>query len=303
MSAADGWPYLPQGSHYVLTGNHKIKGESTAVSFTKSGMSVPAPKDLFSVTMQETSYSSYDKYKAGDQDAANEMDAFTIKEVASSWTVAANLINNSNYSKSLTYTVNIDDKSTTTAIDNISDISNKWGDRTGLAVGTYSIYASLTFDGVKVDSEPKNHYITGIPYKQEPPVQGTWKEEVNHAGKIAWNWDGNNVNLRPNPEIIRKGYARVTTNQSFYLPTEVNVNVLHVGKKIGRLGLKYYLRFGTKALIDGKSYDKDKSVNYDASEVYAAGTYKAQVESTYGAANTTSSFNVTKIHVLYGSLP
>ncbi len=295
MTAESAWPYLPQGSNYVLTINHKLRDESASVPSKNTGFTSPSPKSFMSISL--TSYSSYDKYLENNKDAANAMDAFTIKTLGATWTISSDLMNNSNYSKSFTY--NNNGQSVNTYSGNACSL----GDKTSLAVGTqYKVSASLTFDGEKVDTGAKTHYITGLPYKQEPLVKDDWTSEKNHSGVVDWEYEANCVNIRPN-YAWGSAYARVTSNQEFVLPASVNVNVVNDGNKNGRLGVKYFLRFGSTALIDGSEYGNNASIGYNASNVFGEGTYKVQVEATYGAANSTSSYNISKVLVLYGDLP
>ncbi len=297
MAQSSNWPYLPQGANYVLTINHKLSTESVTVESINTGFSSPSPEDFLTIDL--TSYSSYDKYLENNPDAANGMDAFTIKTLGATWTVSPDLMNNTNYSKSFTY--NNNGQSVSTYSGNTCSL----GDKGSLAVGTqYKVSASVTFDGETVDTgAPKTHYITGLPYRQDPLVEGDWTGEMNHSGKVDWKYAADCVNIRPNPSLVRNGYARITSNQEFFLPASVNVNVVNDGKKVGRLDVKYFLRLGSTTLIDGNKYGNNTSIGYNASTVIAGGTHKVQVEATYGAANTSSSYNITKIEVLYGPLP
>ncbi len=291
MDPVGAWPYLPkQGSSYVLNVKHKLTIVDETVLTSSSSCSVPSP----SFTLSLTSYSSYDKYKAGERDFANDMNAFDIEKPGATWTISADLIDNSNYTKSFSYVFN--NASSTPAISGEGySIANK----TGLALGSYPVSASLTFDGVTA-SATATHHITGIPYKQGPLVESAWTAETNRDSRITWSSGG--VNLRPN-YAWSSAYAKITSNQTFRLPAQVNVNVINDGKKNGRLGVKYYLRFGSTALIDGSTYGNNSSINYNASTGFGAGDYKVQIETSYNAANSTSSFDVTKVNVLYGPLP
>ncbi len=289
-----GWPYLPQtengGSSYTLRVVQTLGG-ANSLSVDAGGVEVPKPTFALSLT----SYSSYDKYLEGDPVTANGTDAFTVKNLGASWTVAAKLINNSNYSKSLTYVNN-----GASSNPSFSGTSYNVGDKGGLSVGTnYPVSATLTFDGV-TKSDLKSHYITGLPFRQSPPQQSEWDSYASNSGKVSWS--SGKVNIRPN-YWIGNAKASITSKKSFILPAQVNVSIINDAKKDGGLGLKYYLKVGSTVLINGSEYGSGKAVAYNQSTLFTAGTYNLAVEVQYGGANETSSFDVTNISALYGPLP
>ncbi len=293
MTPASGWPYLPQGSHYVLTIDHKLRDDSSSVASKNTGFISPSPKGLFAVSL--TSYSSYDKYLENNKDAANAMDAFTIKTLGATWTVSPDLMGNSNYSKSFTY--NNNGQSVSTYSGNTCTL----GDKENLAVGTqYKVSASLTFDGESVSTAEKTHYITGMPYRQEPPVKGAWEEDAKNSSRITWDYNGG-VNLRAS-YAWGKTYARITSNQEFRLPADINVNVITNGIRYGSMiNVYYYVRFGTTELY--KTSSTSGQVICDVNKTFPSGSYNVQMESSYASVNGTDSYNVNNVHVLYGSLP
>ncbi len=291
MIQSSGWPYLPQGSNYILTIHHKLSNESATVSSTNTGFTSPSPKSFMSISL--TSYSSYDKYLENNKDAANAMDAFTIKTLGATWTVSSDLMNNSNYRKSFAYNNNGQSS------DVYSGNTCSLGDKTGLAVGTqYNVSASLTFDGETV-SASKTHYITGLPFigdLSNTNKESNWDELAERNSVIGWG--NSSVSLRPN-YTWGQATAKITSKQQFILPGNVNVNFINVVNRNGSTlaNFKYYLKFGSTTIIDTTS-----SKNYDDEQSISAGTYKVEMSATYRTANLTESYTVNSIVVQYGIL-
>ncbi len=292
MTQSSNWPYLPQGSDYVLTINHKLSTESAAVSSVNTGIISPSPKDMLSISL--TSYSSYDKYLENNRDAANEMDAFTIKTLGATWTVAPDLMNNTNYSKSFAY--NNNGQSVSTYSGNTCSL----GDKGSLAVGTqYKVSASVTFDGETVDTgEPKIHYITGLPYEgdfSDANKDLNWIQLNEGSNPITFG--GTYVRLMPGKGGLTTVHSKITSKQSFILPDNVNVHFYNVMKKSGILLSGYKLLFGAETI---KSINANVTV--DESKKISAGTYNVIMDSSYGSSNKTSYYEVSSIIVNYDSL-
>ncbi len=290
MTAASSWPYLPQGSNYVLTIDHKLSNETATVASKNTGVTSPSPRDFISIKL--TSYSSYDKYLENNKDAANAMDAFTIKTLGATWTVASALMNNTNYSKSFTY--NNNGLSVSTFTGNTCSL----GDKGSLAVGTqYKVSASLTFDGEKVETGTKTHYITGLPYIGD--FSNTNKDinwNVTQDSRCEVTFSTNSVKLL----ATRYGlfgstvHAKIASKQSFILPSAVNVNFVNVASASGNLPT-YALRFGT----DVKT--STSSVNINENHERGAGTYQVELDVYYGS-TTTYYFTVSDLKIQYGPL-
>lgn len=279
MSAADGWPYLPQGSVYVLTGNHKIKGESTAVSFTKSGLSVPAP--TFTVTTG--GYSSYDKYagsngNAKDVSAANNCNAKTIYNMSASWGITEALMNNNNYTKSVIIFLDGTEKGSQTPTTN----SYTLGDISSLAVGTRSVHASLTFDGVTVNSEPKKHRITGLPVNFTPPTEAAgWKG----SGTVNWNSDGGvrlGRNTTSQPQYIY--------NDGFDIPQGTKVKFTYnVRAKSATISTTLSISLGNDELFSERpGWMKDLTFNSSMTHTMSAAATQFKCNNSYGSGQTCS---------------
>ncbi len=215
MTQTDGWPYLPQGSNYVLTINHKISNETYAVSSVNHNYSVPEPP----IVLTLTSYSSYDKYlefkTSADSKAlekANGMVASTIEGMGVTWNISADLIANGNYSKSLTYQG--------TPVSEISGTSYSTNDVTNLALGGHSVSASMTFAGTS-KSVSKTHYITGLPYsiniEVSNPTGWTLHNTPFDNGRLYFKIDDNDSN---------RGYA---VSPKYYIPDDIEVKYDMIG--------------------------------------------------------------------------
>ncbi len=291
MTAASGWPYLPQGSSYVLTISHKLSNDPETVESKNIGINSPSPKDFLGISL--TSYSSYDKYLENNPDAANAMDAFTIKTLGATWTVAPDLMNNAHYSKSFAY--NNNGQSVSDYSGNICSL----GDKGQLAVGTqYNVSASLTFDGEKVETGSRTHYITGLPYVgdfSDANKDANWGQTKEGTSSITFA--GSYVRLQPGRAGISTAHATLTSKQSFILPSNVNVHFYNVMRKSGGLLSGYKLLFGSETITSINS-----SVTVDESKNFSSGTYNVVLDSTYGSSNRTSYYEVSSLIVNYGSL-
>lgn len=167
MTADIGWPYLPQG-------NYTLKSQLTL----KTGETVEAPETTVTVpeptfTVAASAYTSYNKYLNGDIDGANACDGSTIYDMKAVPTISDALLNNSNYIKSSTLT--LDGSSVTSG--NLA--SQSWA--------AHTLVASYTFDGV-TDSRSETYHVTGLPYTADFHASRNNKDwlgwKVN--GKVDW---------------------------------------------------------------------------------------------------------------------
>lgn len=177
---ASTWPYLPQGQY---TAKYYLVDDENHASYQNSrDFTVPAPK--LSITVD--GYTSYDKYLAGDIDAANACDRLTIYEPSVKVNVSTALLGNSNIAKSFTYTYDGTTANVTTG--NTYAPGNMAGQTVRSEV--HVLRGDLTFDGVSVSAQ-KEFRITGLPYTVNFASHGEWTE--SRSNEISWNSD--NVKL------------------------------------------------------------------------------------------------------------
>ena len=143
MTLAGDWPYLPQGT-YTLRSSLTLKtGELTAENV--STVEVPAP----TFTVSATAYTSYNKYLAGEIDAANSCDGSTIYGMKAAPSITDALQNNPNYTQSSALTLDGN------AVSAGNAESQSWA--------AHTLNASYTFDGV-TESGSETYHVTGLPY-------------------------------------------------------------------------------------------------------------------------------------------
>ena len=143
MTLAGDWPYLPQGT-YTLRSSLTLKtGELTAENV--STVEVPAP----TFTVSASAYTSYNKYLAGEIDAANSCDGSTIYGMKAAPSITDALQNNPNYTQSSALTLDGN------AVSAGNAESQSWA--------AHTLNASYTFDGVTMNGS-ETYHVTGLPY-------------------------------------------------------------------------------------------------------------------------------------------
>ncbi len=227
MTEASDWPYLPQGSDYTSTINHKIKSEASATS-SVTALDITLPLPTFTVNMGNESYSSYDKYKANDKDGANACNAETIYAAGASWTISSKLMSNSNYTKSVK--LYVDDVEKHSAVPTTPSISGV--NFSGLTTWKeYKIKASMTFDGVTVESTTqKSHHITGLPYTAAPPKntgEHLWTSNYqNGLNSVKWQTDHVFLDAVSKAPSITSPEFNILDDINVYVESKVVLNAL-----------------------------------------------------------------------------
>ena len=167
ITDVNGWPYLPTGNgeSYVIKASAKTDGQTyTFDDIPVAGLS--ATGFTPTITLRETSYTSYDKYEGGYVDAANGCDPETLySPSATIGGISENLRKNSNYTKTVTFSVG--DKKSTTDAESMSTAIVEGANFTELSWGSHSLTATFTFDGVTSESASRVHHITGLPYAKD----------------------------------------------------------------------------------------------------------------------------------------
>lgn len=181
------WPYLPKGNYTVeytyTTANGKQMNATSAFTINENPQ--------FSVTLDANSTYSY--YLAGDVDKANRMDKNTVTGiVCQAHGILPSILANDKYGFALNNNFNGTIASTGDNVANYNDISIT-------QLGETELTASVTFDGISKTGN-KKIYITGLPFRFEPPTTKTWAsdggvkdgEGQNGSTRLGWwQWEGN----------------------------------------------------------------------------------------------------------------
>lgn len=204
MAKANGYDYLPQGT-YTVSGTYTTL-DGKVRTLTSNTATSPAP--TFSVSV--SGYTSYDCYKGTNGQTAsvsnaNAKDGSTVYGLGASVTISADLMNDSKYSKSFTYSY--DQGAGVSISGNATSIPNK----TAQSWNKHTLSASCTFDGKKVDSETRNLHVTGLPFYCPVPTSAMWDTKDNGTGEVRFDNDG--VYMRSTGLN-----AFATTKTGFYCP-------------------------------------------------------------------------------------
>ena len=204
---AEGWPYVPTGTY---TATYYVMMDGAMQQTKTANVSVGKPN----ITVSTDAYTSYSKYLAGEVDAANACNAYTVYAPQVKVNISRDLILNSRYSCSLT--VKLNDNAISEVFD---DNDMEYADQTNLtpSFDAYTLSASVTFDKTTATAN-KDLYITGLPASWTPPTEGDWAVSGTH------NWEGNHNGK----DCVRLGQNTVSQPQYIYC----NLFAIPAGVKI-----------------------------------------------------------------------
>ena len=241
MEAADGWPYVPQGST-LMASIHLQTGEMINLTSVEIG-EIPQPEFMATVSGS----TSYSVYKASGAEAANAKDGSSIFDIAATASIASEISNNSNYANILkvAYTTDSGQDSGELPYGTVSQFNS-------LAWQKHALSATVSFDGVEKTSVAVECDVTGLPYRAEPPKNTGNNPWIDAAGNNDWNND-----------CVKLYYAAATypriESPTFHIPSDIKVGI---STKIYR---EYYWASISKGDICIYQYN---STNRNESEIY-----------------------------------
>ncbi len=278
------WPYLPQGSDYMLAVDYSLSGEAAFATTSVSNVKSDAP--VFKVTLDQ-SYSSYDYGVGSDENGiakdinfANTLTGAAAKTIFKvnvvSWGVSSDLL--SKYSGG----------STDFQYDGTSTSIPSTGTFTEQSLGEHTIYAKTTFDNVSADATRK-HYITGLPYKNIPNTADKWTS----SGNVEWSND--KVILQPNRESI-------LTFDEFHIPNKINVSVNH--QISGNWTTAFYPLKYTFSVGSTNFYNEEKCTSKTLTVTEGAATLTntsktITMKGYYGSSNAGYKITITSFELKY----
>jgi len=225
------WPYLPKGN-YTVTYNYTTSNNKAMTGTVN--LAVPQMTKNFTASL--SAYTSY-SYYVGDgvtQSAAeankcanNLIYAPTVRISG----ISNAILNNSKYSFTVT------PSGFTNSLKSSADGVYTYNNTTADTWQAYTLSASVTFDGVTVNTGNKKVYITGLPYSVAPPKNSgshAWSE-VKGGSKIDWNND--NVSLGDGGTATADPTIK---SPEFYLPADINIQLSATGTVHTRQVLVYY---------------------------------------------------------------
>ena len=250
MTQAGDWPYLPQGT-YTLRSSLTLKtGELTAENV--STVEVPAP----TFTVSASAYTSYNKYLAGEIDAANSCDGSTIYGMKAAPSITDALQNNPNYTQSSALTLDGN------AVSAGNAESQSWA--------AHTLNASYTFDGVTMNGS-ETYHVTGLPYKADFHAVNDKKDMLGWTanGNIEWKNTGITTKL-----TLDGGFL---VSPLFNIPNTINLLVYMEGQRYAFSWKTGTFYVGPTASTTKESTTREKcSIGADLNTKYSKHTCSLQ---------------------------
>lgn len=216
MTVTEGWPYVPQGTTLAAS-IHLRTGETIDIT---SAVLEEIPQPEFAVTVSGNT--SYSVYQSSGADAANTKDGSSIFDIASTTTIAPEISGNPNYSNILkvTYTTDSGQTSGELPFGTVTQLNS-------LAWQKHALTATVSFDGVSMDSPSVECDVTGLPYRAEPP-----KNTGNNPWRIIQNGSVNYIEFNDNYVLLKSdGSDPIIGSSPFYIPNNINFKLQSKYKK------------------------------------------------------------------------
>ena len=216
ITATNGWPYLPVGSY-------KLVAKATMKDGDVVDIETPFSTIHPSFAVMPTCKTTYDYYRAGDRSNANAESGsktseasspnHSLFEIGSSVGISSNLMQNTNYSKTVYYAAK---KDNTVVIDATVDFgtskSNSVGDIHDLFTDwrAYTLSVTVTFAGSPVTATDDFH-ITGLPYSVS---------FYDNTAPSGWSFSNNDSG---GSRLILKEGGSSALSSSFHVPANINI--------------------------------------------------------------------------------
>ena len=276
---AEGWPYVPTGTY---TATYYVMMDGAMQQTKTANVSVGKPN----ITVSTDAYTSYSKYLAGEVDAANACNAYTVYAPLVKVNISRDLILNSRYSRSLT--VKLNDNTINGAFD---DNEMEYADQTNLtpSFDAYTLSASVTFDKTTATAN-KDLYITGLPASWTPPTEGDWAVSGTHE----WNGNYNDKdcvrlgqNTGSNPQYIYCNLFAIPAGVKIEAPYDVMTQGATVATTLS-LSLGNDTYFSQKSRTGTEFTPKRDYYEGTATFTLSANASQAKANNSYGLAQTCS---------------
>jgi len=289
-----GWPYLPKDTYELkatLTDNETVS--------PTMNVSVGAPTFTPTVSLGNTSYTSYDKYTANQITEANNCNAETLySPSAVIGGISANLIKNSNYTKTISFAVDGTEKS----IYNLTAMTHTGDNIPSLSWGSHTLTATFTFEGESITSSSKTHHITGLPHYAQPPSE-TLKWKMGDGEKNTWNTEYAMISTdggRGYPDIISPEFnvpSDKMININIY--PDIRRNYYWTGVAKGDLQITKIANDGSENDLYKQELAREKTMTSTLSTSFNGGTNKFRIQYCYAA--TGPETYIYKFNVLYAN--
>lgn len=284
MTVTEGWPYVPQGTTLAAS-IHLRTGETIDIT---SAVLEEIPQPEFTVTVSGST--SYSVYQSSGADAANTKDGSSIFDIASTTTIAPEISGNPNYSNILKVTYTTDSGQTSGELP-----SGTVTQLNSLAWQKHALTATVSFDGVSMDSPSVECDVTGLPYIPSAMIETDWK-------LASWNckYDNGLIQLGG---VMGSGECTATSKMSFYIPDNISVILnANVTVRANRIWPIWYnttftVKINGNNIISQESNDTEKNYSLSGTGTFSPAAYEVKLNSSYTAAGPWS--KVHTLHILY----
>ena len=288
MTVTEGWPYVPQGTTLAAS-IHLRTGETIDIT---SAVLEEIPQPEFTVTVSGST--SYSIYQSSGADAANTKDGSSIFDIASTATIAPEISGNPNYSNILkvTYTTDSGQTSGELSFGTVTQLNS-------LDWKKHALTATVSFDGVSMDSPSVECDVTGLPYVPSAMIEDDWE-------KASWNYKYENGTIQLGG-VSGSGECTATSKMAFYIPdnigVKVNANVtIRASHIIWWQNTTFTVNINGTTIISQSSDNQDndntgKNYSLSGTEIFSPNAYTVKLNSSYEATGPWS--KVHTLHILY----
>lgn len=234
LTGTTDWPFLPVGNYKVTLAATMTDGEV----ITPEDILFSSEKPTFSVTA--TGKTTYDYALGRDLNNANAVSGSrtanasvpsqSLFEVGSSVSIAANLMDNTNYSKTVYYAA-YKDAALVIATDgyvsygtanahSLGDVHDAFSDWR-----SYTLSAKVNFAGTEYEGT-RTFHITGLPYMAVPPTNTgdhPWTEDQSNWGAETFSWGTSEFYMYD--DNASGSYLRIGS-PTFHIPSDVPVTIV-----------------------------------------------------------------------------
>lgn len=281
------WPYLQAGRYKATYFLHTVDGISKVSS---REFNIGSPQ----ININISGYTSYDKYLAGDIDAANGLDGHTVYEPRINVGISPALTSDPKYSYKMTYTFN---GQTHTTENNTQTLSQQELQASSIP---HVLYATVEFAGEEARAN-RGFQITGIPLVAAPPTTTDgwaattggveFTDSYVRLGKSNWMWgEGDDGNFMQ--------YTNIAIPSGTTIASDYHI-VIHPAT----IGTRFTCKLGNTEIInhnhDGGAFNKsDYPFSGTQSHTLTESISQIVCRNSYGAGQTRT--DVYKINLSYG---
>lgn len=234
LTGTTDWPFLPVGNYKVTLSATMTDGEV----ITPEALAFSTTTPTFNVVV--VGKTTYDYAQARDMNNANAVSGSrtakapipsqSLFEIGSSVSIASNLMDNTNYSKTAYYAAYKDSTpvittdgyidygtSRTHSLGDVYDAFSDWR--------SYLLSVKVDFAGTEYEGT-KTFHVTGLPYTAAPPTKTgnhPWTEDQTNWGAETFSWGTSEFYMYD--DNATGSYLRIGS-PTFHIPSDVPVTIV-----------------------------------------------------------------------------